>query len=78
MVLAGFQHRPGVHRGPTALAEALRARGLDFSETHFIQGLWLDAPIEKHGPGGGSSRLFHASSLAHGRRFHEEVAALVP
>ena len=80
MVLAGFQHRPGVHCGSTALAEALRARGLDLSETHLIQGLRLevDAPIEKRGPGGGSFRLFHASSLEDERRFHEGVAALVP
>ncbi len=32
VVLAGFQHRPGVHCGSTALADALRARGLDLSE----------------------------------------------
>ncbi len=32
MVLATFQHRPGVHCGSTALADALRARGLDLSE----------------------------------------------
>jgi len=32
VVLAGFQHRPGVHRGSTARADALRARGLDLSE----------------------------------------------
>ncbi len=80
MVLAGFQHRPGVHCGSTALADALRARGLDLSETHLIRGQWLkgDAPIEKRGPGGGSFRLLRASSLEDERRFHEEVAALVP
>ena len=32
MILAEFQHRPGVHCGSTALADALRARGLDLSE----------------------------------------------
>lgn len=32
VVLAGFRHRPGVHCGSTALADALRARGLDLSE----------------------------------------------
>jgi len=30
--LAGFLHRPGVHCGSTALADALRVRGLDLSE----------------------------------------------
>lgn len=80
MVLAGFQHRPGVHRGSTALADALRAHGLDLSEPHLMQGQWLevDAPMEMRGPGGGSFRLLHASSPEDERRFHEEVAALVP
>ncbi len=81
MALAGFQHRPGVHRGSTALADALRARGLDLPQTHLIQGRqWLEvgAPIEKRGPGGGSFRLLRASSPEDERRFHEEVAALVP
>ena len=32
MILPGFQHRPGVHCGSTALCDALRARGLDLSE----------------------------------------------
>ncbi len=32
MLLPGFQHRPGVHCGSTALSDALRARGLDVSE----------------------------------------------
>jgi Domain of unknown function (DUF4872)/Butirosin biosynthesis protein H, N-terminal len=32
VVLAGFQHRPGVHCGSTALSDALRVRGLDLSE----------------------------------------------
>jgi hypothetical protein len=32
VILPGFQHRPGVHCGSTALADALRARGLDISE----------------------------------------------
>ena len=29
VLLPGFQHRPGVHCGSTALADALRVRGLD-------------------------------------------------
>jgi hypothetical protein len=81
VVLAGVQHRPGVHRGSTALAEALRTHGLGLSETHVIQGrLWLevDAPIEKRGWGGGTFRLLHARFLEDERRFHEEVAALAP
>ncbi len=32
MVLPGFAHRPGVHCGSTALADALRARGVELSE----------------------------------------------
>jgi hypothetical protein len=32
VILPGFVHRPGVHCGSTALADALRARGLDLSE----------------------------------------------
>jgi hypothetical protein len=32
VVLPGFQHRPGVHCGSTALADALRVRGLDLTE----------------------------------------------
>jgi hypothetical protein len=32
MLLDGFSHRPGVHCGSTALADALRVRGLDLSE----------------------------------------------
>jgi hypothetical protein len=31
-MLPGFQHKPGVHCGSTALADALRVRGLDLSE----------------------------------------------
>ncbi len=38
MILAGFQHRPGVHCGSTALSNALRARGLDLPE-HMAFGL---------------------------------------
>jgi hypothetical protein len=32
VLLPGFSHRPGVHCGSTALADALRVRGLDLSE----------------------------------------------
>jgi hypothetical protein len=32
MRLAGFEHRPGVHCGSAALADALRARGVELSE----------------------------------------------
>jgi hypothetical protein len=32
VLLPGFVHRPGVHCGSTALADALRVRGLDLSE----------------------------------------------
>lgn len=32
VILPGFQHRPGVHCGSTALCDALRARGLELSE----------------------------------------------
>ena len=32
MRLAGFEHRPGVHCGSTAVADALRARGVELSE----------------------------------------------
>jgi Domain of unknown function (DUF4872)/Butirosin biosynthesis protein H, N-terminal len=32
VILAGFEHRPGVHCGSTALADALRHRGLALSE----------------------------------------------
>lgn len=32
MILAGFEHRPGVHCGTTALADAFRARGFELSE----------------------------------------------
>lgn len=32
MILAGFEHRPGVHCGTTALANALRVRGVAISE----------------------------------------------
>jgi hypothetical protein len=37
-MLAGFQHRPGVHCGSTALSDALRVGGLDLSE-HMVFGL---------------------------------------
>jgi hypothetical protein len=33
MLLAGFAHRPGIHCGSTALADALRVRGVDLSES---------------------------------------------
>src|SRR5512138_2835759 len=32
MLVPGFTHRPGVHCGSTALADALRARGVHVSE----------------------------------------------
>ncbi len=32
MILAGFEHRPGVHCGTAALADALRVRGVSLSE----------------------------------------------
>ncbi|HEX9402469.1 MAG TPA: BtrH N-terminal domain-containing protein [Anaeromyxobacter sp.] len=32
MILAGFEHRPGVHCGTAALADALRVRGISLSE----------------------------------------------
>jgi hypothetical protein len=32
VILPGFQHRPGLHCGSTALCDALRARGLELSE----------------------------------------------
>ena len=32
MILAGFEHRPGVHCGTTALTDALRVRGCELSE----------------------------------------------
>lgn len=32
MILTGFEHRPGVHCGSTALADALRVRGVSISE----------------------------------------------
>jgi hypothetical protein len=32
VILEGFEHRPGVHCGSTALADALRARGVHLSE----------------------------------------------
>jgi hypothetical protein len=32
VILAGFEHRPGVHCGTTALADALRLRGVELSE----------------------------------------------
>jgi hypothetical protein len=32
VILPGFQHRPGLHCGSTALADSLRVRGLDLSE----------------------------------------------
>ena len=32
MIVAGFEHRPGVHCGTSALADALRARGVELSE----------------------------------------------
>ena len=32
MILAGFEHRPGVHSGSSALADALRVRGVAISE----------------------------------------------
>ncbi len=32
MILPGFEHRPGLHCGSTALCDALRARGLGLSE----------------------------------------------
>lgn len=38
VILAGFQHRPGVHCGSTALSNALRVRGLDLPE-HMVFGL---------------------------------------
>ena len=51
MVLPGFQHRPGVHCGSTALADALRVRGLDLTEAMAFglgAGLgfyYLDSPL---------------------------------
>ncbi len=51
MLLAGFVHRPGVHCGSTALADALRIRGLDLTEPMAFglgAGLgfyYLDSPV---------------------------------
>ncbi len=42
MVLAGSQHRPGVHRGSTALADA--PRGLDLAEPVVFAGLGFCCP----------------------------------
>jgi hypothetical protein len=38
VLLAGFQHRPGIHGASTALSDALRVRGLDLPE-HLVFGL---------------------------------------
>jgi hypothetical protein len=51
VILSGFVHRPGVHCGSTALADALRVRGLDISEAMAFglgAGLgffYLDSPV---------------------------------
>jgi hypothetical protein len=51
VILEGFQHRPGVHCGSTALADVLRLRGLDLTEA-MVFGLgaglgfyYLDSPM---------------------------------
>jgi hypothetical protein len=88
VVLAGFQHRPGVHRGSTALADALRAPGLDLSERarasdgeRFAEELAeaFKTLCEARGAGIPPPVAELARGIAHDeRRFHEEVAALVP
>lgn len=51
MLLPGFRHRPGVHCGSTALADALRQQGLDLTEAMAFglgAGLgfyYLDSPL---------------------------------
>ena len=51
VLLPGFAHRPGVHCGSTALADALRVRGLDITEAMAFglgAGLgffYLDSPV---------------------------------
>lgn len=63
MVLAGFQHRPGVHCGSTALADALRARGLDLSEPMVFG---LGAGLGFHylaGPSLSPTRIIHGRQL---------------
>jgi hypothetical protein len=51
VILPGFQHRPGVHCGSTALADVLRLRGLDLTEAMAFglgAGLgfyYLDSPL---------------------------------
>jgi len=51
VILPGFRHRPGVHCGSTALADALRVRGLDVTEAMAFglgAGLgfyYLDSPL---------------------------------
>ncbi len=69
MILPGFQHPPGVDCGSTALADALRARGLDLSEA-MVFGLGAAVPAPVAELAGGITR--------DERRFYEEVAALAP
>lgn len=65
MRIEGFSHRPGVHCGSTALADALRVRGLDLSEPMVFDGMAGVAAL--------------AAGLARDeRRYHEDVAARVP
>ncbi len=63
MILAGFEHRPGVHCGTTALADALRARGVALSEPMaFGLGAGLGFYYLVH-PGFSPSHLFCGRTL---------------
>ncbi len=66
MILAGFRHRPGVHCGSTALADARRARGLALVAETEPEGL-VEVPL---------ADLWGIAR--HERRFFEEVAAVGP
>lgn len=66
MILARFQHRPGVHCSSTALADALRARGLALVADTGREGLVEVPPAALPG------------IARDERRFDEEVAAVGP
>jgi hypothetical protein len=77
VLLPGFQHRPGVHCGSTALSNALRVRGLDLSEPMAF-GLGAGLGFEcLHHPAGTPSHLLLGRTPALERHACEVLGAPV-
>jgi hypothetical protein len=65
IMVPGFEHRPGVHCGSTAMADALRSAGIDLSEAMAFglgAGLWF---VMLDGPHLSPSTMFFGRSMTY-------------